>query len=210
MDNLPRQILRELIAEYGTRLCDDPRRVEAMLKDLCNQCKLEINVLVNALKVGIASELQSANTRNLPESLFIPKLVNRLHETYGTDINIARWAVESWRVVLVEDKEYRGDNHALPSRVKVDNFADAEAQYNLAVKLINGDGVAKDEAKAAECFRKAAEQNHAAAQTWLGVLYQKGQGVTQNYAEAAKWYRKAAKQGYCYGQYNLGVSYQNG
>ena len=64
--------------------------------------------------------------------------------------------------------------------------------------------------KAAERFRKAAEQGYAPAQYNLGVCYAKGQGVAQNYAEAVKWYSKAAEQGNKYAQNNLGVCYKDG
>ena len=59
-------------------------------------------------------------------------------------------------------------------------------------------------------FRKAAEQNHADAQNWLGVCYNNGQGVAKNMTEAMKWYWKAAVQGNEYAQYNLGVCHSDG
>ncbi len=64
--------------------------------------------------------------------------------------------------------------------------------------------------KAAEYYRKAAEQGHALAQTWLGYCYEKGHGVEQNDNEAAAWYRKGAEQGDASGQSNLGLCYENG
>jgi uncharacterized protein len=42
--------------------------------------------------------------------------------------------------------------------------------YNLGLKYLNGQGVAKDEAQAAILFRKAADQGFAQAQHSLGVL----------------------------------------
>ena len=58
--------------------------------------------------------------------------------------------------------------------------------------------------------RKAAEQNHAIAQVYLGISYYKGNGVTKDYVEAVKWYRKAAEQNHAVAQVNLGVCYANG
>ena len=49
--------------------------------------------------------------------------------------------------------------------------------------------------RAADQFRKAAEQGYAAAQYNLGLMYEYGQGVPQDYREALVWYRKAADQG---------------
>ena len=72
---------------------------------------------------------------------------------------------------------------------------DGEAQYELAKKYENGEGVPLDFAEAAKWRRKAAEQGHADAQVSLGMMYDIGLGVPKNYAEAAKWFRKAAEQG---------------
>ena len=68
----------------------------------------------------------------------------------------------------------------------------------------------KDRAEAAKWFRKAAEQNHAAAQAVLGYLYERGDGVKTDPAEAAKWYRKAADQNNSDGLFNLGRAYEHG
>jgi TPR repeat protein len=68
----------------------------------------------------------------------------------------------------------------------------------------------KDRAQAAAWFRKAAEQNHAAAQAVLGYLYERGDGVKADPAEATKWYRKAADQSNSDGLFNLGRAYEHG
>jgi len=59
-------------------------------------------------------------------------------------------------------------------------------------------------------FRKAAEQNSALAQNYLGVCYETGRGVPQDEVEAVKWYRKAAEQNLAEAQCNLGHCYANG
>jgi TPR repeat protein len=64
--------------------------------------------------------------------------------------------------------------------------------------------------EALKWFRRAAEQNDAAAQTNLGVMYDFGHGVVRDYAEALKWYRKAADHGDAEARYNLGVIYERG
>ena len=57
-------------------------------------------------------------------------------------------------------------------------------------------------------YRKAAEQNYAAAQYNLGLCYEHGEGVAADQVEAAKWYRKAAEQNDVDAQYNLGMCYE--
>jgi len=68
-------------------------------------------------------------------------------------------------------------------------------QLGLARMYYNGDGVTKDDAKAAEWYQKAAEQGNAFAQYNLGVMYDKGEGVTKDAAKAVEWWQKAAAQG---------------
>lgn len=86
----------------------------------------------------------------------------------------------------------------------------AGAQCVLGVDYHNGQGVHKDDRRAAVWFGLAAAQGVAAAQEELGELYYAGQGVPQDYAEAAVWDRKAAEQGDADAQYNLGVLYYTG
>lgn len=84
----------------------------------------------------------------------------------------------------------------------------ADDQYAIATCYDDGDGGVpggrKDKTKAAEWYRKAAEQGHAKAQNNLGVLYEEGLGVPQSDEDAFAWFSKSAQQGYRYGQYNLG------
>ena len=59
-------------------------------------------------------------------------------------------------------------------------------------------------------FRKAADQGHLGAQTWLGCAYQRGEGVDKDCVEAVRWYRKAANQGNKEAQLRLGDAYERG
>ena len=94
-------------------------------------------------------------------------------------------------------------------RVKA-NAGDADAQYNLGLMYLKGQGVPQDYAQAVTWWRQAAEQGDAAAQSDLGVMYATGQGVPQDDAQAVAWTRKAADQGHALAQLNLGVMYANG
>jgi len=85
-------------------------------------------------------------------------------------------------------------------------LADAEGDYRKGVTAYNSGNYEK----AAEWWRKSAEQGHATAQYNLAWSYEKGKGVLQDYNEAAKWYRKAAEQGDAAAQFALGVSYRRG
>jgi TPR repeat protein len=103
---------------------------------------------------------------------------------------------------------------------------DPQAQYELAICHIQGDGVAKDIEEASKWLCKAAEQGHkqaqrillnnyrdiaeqgnADAQFGLGRAYHRGTDIAQNKAEAVKWIRKAAEQGHAEAQFFLSCLY---
>ena len=56
----PPRTLKSLLKQYGQELIDDPRRTEALLRDLCGQHTREIFVLVNAQKQRVPSDLLAA------------------------------------------------------------------------------------------------------------------------------------------------------
>jgi hypothetical protein len=87
---------------------------------------------------------------------------------------------------------------------------DAAAQTQLGLRYRKGEGVAPDNTKAVEWYRKAAEQNHAEAQAYLGFMYMTGRGIRRDDAEAVRYSRLAAEQGNPVGQFNLGLMYLSG
>ncbi len=87
---------------------------------------------------------------------------------------------------------------------------DAGAQFDLAVRYYDGEGVTRDAFTAARWYHKAAEQGDARAQFDLAYLYFTGEGVEQDTAAAAHWYRKAADQGDPRAQFNLAFLFYKG
>lgn len=89
---------------------------------------------------------------------------------------------------------------------------DAKAQFNVGYKLASGKGVEKDEKKAVEWYRKAANQGHAGAQCNLGYMYDSGLGVSADKRMAFDWYLRAANNGTGdrVAQNNLGIYYEYG
>ena len=88
--------------------------------------------------------------------------------------------------------------------------ADPEEQFQLAEQYFSGQGVPKHVGKALDWYRRAAEQGHATAQTYLGSFYAEGEIVPQDFEEAVKWYRMAAEQDFDQAQFNMGLMYLNG
>ena len=87
---------------------------------------------------------------------------------------------------------------------------DADAQFNLGLMHVNGQGVPVDYSEGLKWYRLAAEQGDADAQFNLGLMYVNGQGVPLDYSEGVKWYRLAAEQGDADAQTNLGLMHVNG
>ena len=73
---------------------------------------------------------------------------------------------------------------------------DADAQYNLGLMYLLGDGVPENDAEAVKWYRLAAEQGNATAQYNLGNMYDLGDGVPQSNVSAYVWYSVAATQGH--------------
>jgi TPR repeat protein len=97
----------------------------------------------------------------------------------------------------------------------------ASPQFFLGLMYANGRGVTRNDATAADWYRKAAEHSeHSGAQINLGLMYENGRGVPQDYAAAIRLYRKAAKPKFAaspaqvtnssIAQNNLGVMYAYG
>ncbi len=72
---------------------------------------------------------------------------------------------------------------------------DQHAQFYLAMRLQKGQGVAKDAARAAYWYTRAAEQNIAPAQLNLGIMYLRGEGVQANLSQGRSWLERAANLG---------------
>lgn len=99
MHELVRGKLAELIARFGADLCDDPKRCEGLLRDVCGQHRREIFVLVSAAREGVGTELRRS-AAGTPTEVVVGRLSKRLHENLGLAEELARWAVESWAFAL--------------------------------------------------------------------------------------------------------------
>jgi hypothetical protein len=95
-NDIPAETLRRIIQQYGVSICDEPRRCETLLRDLCGEYKREIHLLIGAQYEKIPAELQ----RGLPLELQRPRLVQQLSNDRGFDDALAEWAVNAWAYAL--------------------------------------------------------------------------------------------------------------
>lgn len=82
---------------------------------------------------------------------------------------------------------------------------DAAAQFIVASRYLDGEGVQADPARAAFWYEQAAESGLAPAQYRLATLFERGKGVAKDPAAALSWYERAARQGNVKSMHNAAV-----
>jgi localization factor PodJL len=82
---------------------------------------------------------------------------------------------------------------------------DASAQFIVATRYLDGEGVTQDVTRAAHWYQKAALAGLAPAQYRLATLFERGRGVPKDTATALVWYERAAAQGNVKAMHNAAV-----
>ncbi|MDB6075539.1 MAG: Sel1 domain protein repeat-containing protein [Verrucomicrobiaceae bacterium] len=94
---------------------------------------------------------------------------------------------------------------------KLAESGDAEAQFQLGLRLVSGQGVAKAiPVEGASWIMKSAKQDNEKAMHVLASLYEDGLGVEKNPAKFIEWEQKAADKGLADAQFGLAVAYDTG
>lgn len=113
----------------------------------------------------------------------------------------------------VDRKDYKS---AVPLLEKAAIQGNLKAHYQLGLMYLNGEGVAKDPAKALEQFQESGErwaarlrykEGFPEAQYMLGTMYRDGVGTVKDPEAAAKWFGRAADQGHTESQFALAEIY---
>jgi hypothetical protein len=84
---------------------------------------------------------------------------------------------------------------------------DSAALYDLGKAHYQGRGVSKDDTKALEYFKMAAEQGNAEAANAIGSFYLLGLTVPKDDHQAAEWFRKGTENGSALAKMNLARLY---
>jgi hypothetical protein len=87
---------------------------------------------------------------------------------------------------------------------------DSAAQYEMAMRYADGEGVPQNYRDAMAWFAKAAASGNDNAQWKLGLGYIKGIGVPQDARKAAVWFKRAANHGHIRAQSALSDLYLSG
>jgi hypothetical protein len=100
INDLPRKTLYEIVAKYSKSICDDDRRCEGLLRDLCGGYKRETTVLLSAMRERIPHELLSNAITGVTIEVTIARLSKRLHDDLAMTLEAARWQLNRghWRL----------------------------------------------------------------------------------------------------------------
>lgn len=106
------------------------------------------------------------------------------------------------------DRRYAAEMDALQRFGRMEKEAqlgDVLAQFRVGQAYVEGTAhVTPDARRAAQWFRRAADQGHMEAQCRLAAHYTDGLGVPHDPVEAAAWYRRAAEAGSAEAQCAMG------
>ena len=94
--------------------------------------------------------------------------------------------------------------------VKLAEDGNAEAQTNLGLCYLKGEGVTQSFEDAAKWFDKSANQNDAEGQYLLACLYSKGKGVQVNSQKSFNLLMESAQQGHADAQCGVAACYDYG
>ena len=124
--------------------------------------------------------------------------------------------------VMIAVCGFTAENSAAAKSRQAAEAGDAKAQYELGRRYAYGIGVPEDHKQSVHWFRKAAEQNYAPAQFYLGIWYRDGltergtgavvvkkdpESAAQLFGKALPVIRKDAEAGVAESQYLLGLYY---
>jgi hypothetical protein len=103
-----------------------------------------------------------------------------------------------------------GQSPAVNQLIRNAKSGNAESQFKMAIRYMNGAGVKQDHAKAVKWLKLASAQDHHQADFLLGTAYMTGRGIKADRKAAVRLFTRAAKAGNAKAQYQLGEAFANG
>ena len=124
------------------------------------------------------------------------------YDQYEFAVYLRDSAVDKGKGVIISDKRFK---EAIEWFRKSGEQGNVDSQIFVAMRLLNGECITKDEAEANKWFRLAAEQGNFFAQEQLGISLLQGRGIANDRQEAVDWFQKSALQGDSSSEYYLNV-----
>ncbi|MDR0819150.1 MAG: Hsp70 family protein [Oscillospiraceae bacterium] len=194
---ITRERYDELISSYIARSCE-------LIEKIAKNAGLTPATIDRVLLVGGSSRIPLVTTR-------VERIIGKTAlKTADPELAVCMGAVlkEIYGGNLGQKSESKSNpqpdsDNSLSVLLLRAESGDAEAQSNLGVRYINGQGVKPDKSEAFKWFTKAAAQGNPTAQYNLGLCYENGNGVGRDSDAATEWYKKAAAQGNANAQMRL-------
>lgn len=125
MNGSVRTNLVDLYHQYGVRLYQDYGFCKAILADRCPHAARESKVILDAISVGVPQQLIVSRSQSTIKTIVIDRLTKSLANSQGLTEDAARWAVETWAVVLglIND-----DDTSLPTSISGESPGAASVQ----------------------------------------------------------------------------------
>ena len=137
MDDAVLAKLRDIAARYGPGVCEDARRVEAVLRDLSGEHRREIAVLVAAVREGVPAEMLALGNQALP-SVTRERLVRLLVDHQGLAAVAARWSVDTWASALGVAPPVMADRNQQATRATASSGpVDAQVRTARIARLVS-------------------------------------------------------------------------
>lgn len=95
-------------------------------------------------------------------------------------------------IQLLDAGQYKDALKAFGRSAKKGNL---DAEYQIGIMFLEGQGINPNPEDAAYWFRKAAQNGHAASQFEIGYCFLNGTGVQKDERMAGEWFWRAAEQG---------------
>lgn len=89
MNDQSRHTLSRIIAQHDRGICDAPKRIEVLLRDLCGAHRREINIITGALEKRVATDLIAAGN-SVPRDALLARLAVRLRDDLAYTPGAAR------------------------------------------------------------------------------------------------------------------------
>src|SRR5947209_222953 len=134
MNDQARDALRQVIRTYGAGICNTPRSCEMFIRQACGAFPDESRALIEALRGGVTTELNSYRPAEAPWEEFAGKLHKRLQRN-GLNQVECTWAVDAWARVLGRHPE----NYVAPPEFKAvmtANRPEEAGKQDRAVKVV--------------------------------------------------------------------------
>jgi TPR repeat protein/peptidoglycan hydrolase-like protein with peptidoglycan-binding domain len=156
---------------------------------------------------------EAAKTAAPSATIAVPESLSPPPEVTSADFGQAKAPPTTTAASTAKDKEASSvDWPALPIEEVRDraNADDVTAMEELARRLVQGIGVAKDQQAAAGWLLRAAQRGSAQSAFNVGVMYERGFVVERDSTKAIEWYRKAADGNVPMAKHNLALLLRDG